>query len=178
MREVGPAWPASEGVLQAQNGNGLVEVLDDLEALLAEEGEPVLDAVFGTHTHVGTAMTLIDVSKNAAVVLVVGIGEAQKRVDGEGAAGGDDVVQVDIGVDGAHAVVLEVVHELGGDAESVDGFDLQLQAEACHGVLGRIGELCAYGDVAFLGAGTEGGNEGQNGQKDNFFHFLEIVSSP
>ena len=70
-----------EGVFQAQNGDGLVEVLNDLETLLAEEVEPVLDAVFGTHTHVGTATAHIAVTEDAGVVLVVGIGEAQQRVD-------------------------------------------------------------------------------------------------
>ena len=47
--------PGSEGILQSQNGDRLVEVLDDLEALLAIEVEPFLDTVLGTHTHVGTA---------------------------------------------------------------------------------------------------------------------------
>ena len=52
-----------ESVFQAQNGDGRVEVLDDLETLLAEEVEPVLDAVFGTHTHVGTAASHAGVAK-------------------------------------------------------------------------------------------------------------------
>ena len=124
-----------EVVLQAQDGDGLVEVLDNLETLFAEKVEPVLYAVFRAHADVGAATVHIGVAQDAAVVLVVGIGEAQQGIDGEGRAGGDDIVQVDVGIDGTQAVILEVVDELGSDAEAVHGFYLQLQAEAGHGVL-------------------------------------------
>jgi len=156
----------SKAVLESQDGDRLVVVLDDLEALLAVEVESVLDAVLCAQAHVGAAAVHVGVAQHARVVLEVGIGEAQQGVDGEGGAGGDDVVQVGVGVDGAHAVVLEVVHELGGDAQAADGLDLELEAEAGHGVLGRKGELCAHSNVALVGADAEGGNDGQKGRKD------------
>ena len=160
--------PSSERIFQAQDGDRLVVVLDDLETLLAEERKPVLESVLGTHAHIGTATVHVATMFN----IEVGVGEAQQGVDGEGRARRDHVVEVDVGVDGTHAVILEVVHELGSDAEAVHGFYLQLEAQACHGVLGRVGELCARSNVALFGAGAEGSNDGQNGQKDEFFHLF------
>lgn len=164
-----------EGVFQAQYGDGLVEILNNLEALLAEEEEPVLDAVFRAYTDVGAAASHAGVSK-ADIPLVIGIGEAQHGIDGEGRAGGDDIVQIDVGIDGTQAVVLEEVHELGSDAEAVHWLYLQLEAKACHGVLGSVGELSACGDVTLLGACAKGGNDGQNGQEDEFFHTFKVFS--
>ena len=46
---------ASEGVSEAQDGDGLVPVLEDLEALLGVEVEALVDAVLCSEADVGAA---------------------------------------------------------------------------------------------------------------------------
>ena len=113
-----------------------------------------LDLVLGTHADVGSTAVIVLMS-DKIVKTEVGISKASHGIDGKRCAGGDDVVDVDVHVKGAHLIILEIIDKLGGNAPVGDGLILHLGTKSSHGILAGISKLTTYRDVTSLGASAK-----------------------